>query len=1058
MKKFKSLKTAGTSVILFLSLVLMLSQAGCRKADEPLGNLPTKFTELKVDPSFQFDNFINLDVTIGIPASGAQMLSVVQIYESDPKAGGKLISTGAVDLNSQFKTSLRIPSRMKELWIGKISPLGINEYVSVPISGTVLNYTFGASGLKSSEGTASNDCNTGTPITINGSYTINSGQISVVQPGVSLSNVKLTISLGGTVRICGTANITSLSGAGKLIVSPSGSITLPENSLDGTIENYGTANFAQSGEEKNYKINSEATLHNWGVVTMSNNLEVQGALINEYHMTVVGRAQTSGSGRINNYCQLFINSNASEEACKISTGSASSPGLVNNPNAFLKVTGNISITGQGYVSLGLQSLVETGSFKIEGHVAGPLTQGSQIHALGTSSSQTNDAALTGYIDLWATSVSPKNGSFGAHITWHNPGYTVLSQDCNSPVAPHITSSLTAAGIVGVAITPYVITATGTDPITYNATGLPNGLSFDADTHTISGTPTTAQVKSVSLTADNLVGTNTGALSFTILAPGTAPVITSALVVHTPVNQSFVYTLVATGTGTLTYLASGLPAGLTFNASTHQIIGIPASAGTYTIPLSVSNNVGSNNKNLVLTVGTPPTITSSLTAVGITGQQFITYTVTASGSNPVTFAAANLPSSLYFSEETHTINGTPSMAGVVSVTLSASNEYGDNSKILVITIIDPVQAPAITSPLIASGIQNQPFSYALLATGTHPITYHATNLPAGLTFDPEFAVISGIPTEKVTKEVTISASNSAGVSTKTLVITIVAAAIIDSDGDGVADALDAYPNDATRAFNSFYPNEIDFASYAFEDLWPAYGDYDCNDLVMNFNYKIVTNAQNKVVDLVAKFKIKSSGASLNNGFGVSLNTAPSNVASVTGCIKVGSVVNYDPKGYEAGHTSNTVIIPVDAINTLLGRSLINSVPGGYSVQTEIQTVSVHLSTPQASIGTAPYNPFIFVNQDRGKEVHLKDHAPTQLANPVYFGSMNDASNPSQGHFYRSTTGLPWAMEIPNDFAYPSEKNDILETYLHFAEWAESSGTMYTDWYMNKPGYRNSNNIY
>jgi hypothetical protein len=61
---------------------------------------------------------------------------------------------------------------------------------------------------------------------------------------------------------------------------------------------------------------------------------------------------------------------------------------------------------------------------------------------------------------------------------------------------------------------------------------------------------------------------------------------------------------------------------------------------------------------------------------------------------------------------------------------------------------------------------------------------------------------------------------------------------DTDGDGIPDNLDAYPLDPTRAFNSYYPNETDFGSFAFEDLWPGYGDYDFNDFVVNFNYKIV----------------------------------------------------------------------------------------------------------------------------------------------------------------------------------------------------------------------------
>ncbi len=1050
------------SLLALLLLSFLFIQTGCRKTEDAASNNPGKFTDLKVDPSFKFDSYTNVAITINVAEAGTQMISLIKVYQDDPKQGGKLITSGATDGNSQFKTTARIPSYYTQLWIAKISALGLDEYVTVPISGTQLNYTFGQSGFKSTDGIESNDCNTGTAISVNGSYTINAGQIYVVKPGVSLSKIQLTINSGGTLRICGTANITSLNGTGKVIISPSGKLTLPSTDISGTIENYGTTNFAQAGEDEHFTINQNAIVHNYGNLTISNSLTVRGTLTNDYHLTVVEKVQIGGeeggsSGQIINSCQMFVNSGSSEEAFKITNGTTATPALINNPNAYLKVAGRFSVTGQGHVSLGLQSLIETGTFYFEGYIAGPASQGSQIHALGTANhiAQSN---FTGYIDFWASSISPKSGTFGPKISWHNPGYTIQAQDCSAQISPTITSSLTAAGIVGVAITPYVITASGTDPITYNATNLPTGLSFNASTHTISGTPTTAQSMNVVLTADNAVGTDTKNLSFTITSPGSAPIITSNLVSHTPVSQSYTYTVDASGTGALTYNASNLPSGLTFNATNHQITGSPLAAGVYNITLIVSNAYGTASKTLVLTVGTPPVITSPLTAVGITGQQFLTYSFTASGSGPITYNASNLPAGLFFSDENNTINGTPGQADVVNVTLTAHNEYGNSSKILVITVYDPVQAPQITSPLTAGIIKDQPFSYGLTATGTKPVSFNATNLPAGLKFDPNYNVITGIPTQSGSFNVNISASNSAGTDNKILVLSVLNKAATDTDGDGVADGLDAYPNDATRAFNSYYPNDIDFGSYSFEDLWPAYGDYDCNDLVINFNYKIVTNAQNKVVDLIAKFKVKSSGASFDNGFGVALSTPPSNVESVKGCVKVGDVVKMNAKGYEDGHTTNTVIIPFDAVNTLLGHSVINAIHGGYQVQTEVANVTVHFLTPQANIGQAPFNPFIFVNQDRGKEVHMKDNPPTELANPVYFGSLNDVSDASKGYYYRSNTGLPWGLEIPVDFEYPVEKADIILTYLHFAEWAQSSGTRYQDWYMNKPGYRNNTNIY
>ena len=1056
MKPYSRLSVCLIALILFAGSVMIMS--ACKRNQNVTPAIPKHFTDLKVDPAFQFENFINLDVTIKVANPGQQSLFVIQVFQDDPSKNGRLIASGATDNTLQYKTKLRVPSRLKELWVGKVSATGVNEYTVVPIAGTTFNYTFGSKSVKSAGGEESNDCNTGTPIIVNGTYTVNSGQVYVVKQGVTLTSLVLTINAGGIVRVCGTANITDLnSGTGTLIVSPSGSITLPASNTYTDIDNYGTANFAQSGNNKTFNIMAGAVVHNWGILTFSNGLNVKGQLINEYHTTTVEDAQTQSNGVIINNCQMFINS-SKNTALQIVTGSLAAPGFVNGPNSYLKVIGQVSFSGQGYGSLGLQSLIETGTFSIQGTVNGPGSQGSQIHATGSSSSQLSGANLQGYIDLWASTINPNNGTKGPNITFHNPGYTIPMQDCSAPQPPLITSSLTAAGLVGTAVTPYVITATGTAPITYTATNLPAGLTFNVATQTISGTPTTAGVTNVTLTADNLVGADTKILVYTITAPGSPPVITSALAASATVNQSFSYIITASGTGTITYNASNLPAGLTYNASTHTISGSPTNAGIFNIPISATNSWGTDNKTLVLTVGTPPSITSALAANGTVGQQFPTYTVTGTGSTPITYDASNLPQGLNFNPANNTINGTPSQQGVTSVTLTAGNLYGNDSKILTITIDAGAQPPVITSPLTAVGTVNQSFSYTVTATGTTPITYTAANLPAGLSFDPSTQVISGIPTAAGVKSVPLTATNSGGLDNETLVITISNPSPVDTDGDGVPDNLDAYPLDPTRAFNSYYPNQTDFATYAFEDLWPAYGDYDCNDLVMNFNYKIVTNAQNKVVDLICTFKVKAAGASFDNGFGVSLSTAPSNVASVTGCINMGHAITMDPKGYEAGHTNETVIIPVDAVNTLLGGGLVNTIHGGYTVQTQIQTVTIHLSTPQTSIGTPPYNPFIFINQDRGKEIHLKDHPPTELANPVYFGSLNDGSNPSLGYYYRSTSGLPWAFEIPVDFDYPVEKADILQTYLHFAEWAQSSGATYTDWYMNNTGYRNIANIY
>ena len=87
---------------------------------------------------------------------------------------------------------------------------------------------------------------------------------------------------------------------------------------------------------------------------------------------------------------------------------------------------------------------------------------------------------------------------------------------------------------------------------------------------------------------------------------------------------------------------------------------------------------------VVPSGIAPQITSTNSLTGQVGAA-VSYAVTASGTEPITFSATNLPSGLGISSSNGLISGVPTVAGSGTATITASNAYGTNSASLSWTI-------------------------------------------------------------------------------------------------------------------------------------------------------------------------------------------------------------------------------------------------------------------------------------------------------------------------------------------------------------------------------------
>ena len=264
--------------------------------------------------------------------------------------------------------------------------------------------------------------------------------------------------------------------------------------------------------------------------------------------------------------------------------------------------------------------------------------------------------------------------------------------------------------------------------------------------------------------------------------------------------------------------------------------------------------------------------------------------------------------------------------------------------------------------------------------------------------------------------------------------------IDTDGDGILDSDDSFPDNAEKAFEVFTPSKYGAGTIAFEDLWPSAGDYDFNDMALNYQAIVILNAQNMAVQVDFVCRVKSNSAGYTNGLGIEIEgLSPSLIKSITGPILTENYIKLNPNGTEAAQ-ENTVIILADDVGNLLNETII-SIKFTEPISTEL-------------LGVAPFNPFIIINKNREMEVHLPKAKITSLGKSSF--NVDGVNLDPDGDFI-SDNGFPWAISIIHDFKVPKENVSILDAYNYFSDWATSGGTIFNDWYKDNPGYRNTDKL-
>jgi LruC domain-containing protein len=250
---------------------------------------------------------------------------------------------------------------------------------------------------------------------------------------------------------------------------------------------------------------------------------------------------------------------------------------------------------------------------------------------------------------------------------------------------------------------------------------------------------------------------------------------------------------------------------------------------------------------------------------------------------------------------------------------------------------------------------------------------------------------------------------------------------DTDGDGVRDSLDYYPEDASRAMMVRIPDDGSYYTVAYEDLYPKPGDMDFNDFVVKVRYEQDLNAKGESVRLRSFYQHIAKGAGYNHTLHQKIPGLPVSQATL---IRYGYPVDgvFPVEFTEEKEVSGSDSLHIFSSKTSISQS--NTNVGGVFKGGKQATIEYIFSQPVTglSLGRAPYDLYLYVI-NTNKEIHF--------AGLGYEAEGKD--------LYLDSNGFPWALMISGKWYWPYESGDIHAAYTSFSEWYMSFGIDFTDWY-------------
>lgn len=263
---------------------------------------------------------------------------------------------------------------------------------------------------------------------------------------------------------------------------------------------------------------------------------------------------------------------------------------------------------------------------------------------------------------------------------------------------------------------------------------------------------------------------------------------------------------------------------------------------------------------------------------------------------------------------------------------------------------------------------------------------------------------------------------------------------------VADKTIALPEDTGESGYDDYidyhylPAKDTYGMIMFEDLFPAKGDYDFNDLVAGYNVCVNTTrgSGNKFNDGVTiKLQIRAIGGSKPYRLGVEFTPLQ------TKYVRDNYTITPQTEGINmeliSKNDDDPAVFVITGTNKFKEGSFYNTEKLSDTKMPEIickierNNFKQFEPASQFIALSNPYNiNFFLQNTQSNEEIHLKGYSVTKLA-----------SNTDDK--FHTTDNFVWGMKLPKVIPHATERTDFTEAYPKFAAWVTSGGTQNHDWY-------------